>query len=321
MIKPSSEIASVVVRWLAAHSGKNGRPLVNMLSISDHLRYLGSAPDEYWAGSLLRRGITQHISEVPDWTANNAVVECFENGETGWGIWRAQLTFAGRSNNLDVRFSFVLTLDDCVWRIVQIHCSMAAPNIDFHGMEQNTFADLIEAAQKGHEGFGDEGAAVIMFTDVANSTEIANALGDRDWAVAMGRQLDLQASAIARHDGILVKTLGDGSMSSFGSARSAMRAAADIQTATTGSVVEPISKLRIGIHAGDVIQTGGDFFGTVVNKASRITALAQPNEILVSDVARSMAGDPGEFVFGDPLIVALRGIEERHSISNQNWSA
>jgi class 3 adenylate cyclase len=69
-----------------------------------------------------------------------------------------------------------------------------------------------------------------------------------------------------------------------------------------------------------VVQTGGDFFGTVVNKASRITALAQPNEVLVSDVARAMTGERSEFAFGDPLIVALRGIEGLHSISNLKWS-
>jgi len=33
----------------------------------------------------------------------------------------------------------------------------------------------------------------------------------------------------------------------------------------------------------------------------------------------AMAGEHSEFTFGDPLIVALRGIEGRHSISNLNW--
>ena len=321
MIKQSPEIEAVIVRWLAAHSGKNSRPLTNMLSTSEHLRYLGSAPGEYWAGSLLRRGLARHLSEVPDWSATSTVVEGFENGETGWGAWRGQLTFLGRDEVLEVRFSFVLTLDDGLWQIIQAHCSMAYPNLEFSGIEHNAFAGLIEAAMKGHEGVGGEGAAVIMFTDVANSTEIANAVGDRDWAVAIGQQLDQQALAIAKHDGKLVKTLGDGSMSSFGSARSAMRAATDIQAASAAAPSEPSLKLRVGIHAGDVIQTQGDFFGTVVNKAARITALAQPNEILVSDVARAMAGDGSEFAFDEPLIVALRGIEGRHSISNLLWNA
>lgn len=319
MTKSSPEIEAIVGRWLAAHSSKDARQLTNLLSTSEHLRYLGSAPNEYWAGSLLRRGLAHHLAEVPDWSANGAVVEGFERGDVGWAIWQGQLTFEGRDAILDVRFSFVLTLDEGVWHLVQVHCSMAHPNLEFSGIEHNAFAELIEAAMIGNESIGGEGAAVIMFTDVANSTEIANAVGDRDWAMAIGRQLDLQASAISKHEGTLVKTLGDGSMSSFGTASSALRAAIAIQSAAAETNDEPKLKLRVGIHAGDLIKTESDFFGTVVNKASRITGLAQPNEILVSDVARAMTGERGEFEFGDPISVALRGIEGRHTISDLRW--
>jgi len=197
---------------------------------------------------------------------------------------------------------------------------MAQPNLQFSGIEHNAFSELIEAAKIGNENIGGEGAAVIMFTDVANSTEIANAVGDPNWAMAIGRQLDLQASAISKHEGALVKTLGDGSMSSFGAASNALRAAMAIQSAAAKSNDEPQLKLRVGIHAGDLIRTESDFFGTVVNKASRITALAQPNEILVSDLARAMAGERAEFQFGDSVSVALRGIEGRHSISDLQWN-
>jgi adenylate cyclase len=118
----------------------------------------------------------------------------------------------------------------------------------------------------------------------------------------------------------LVKTLGDGSMSSFGAASGAMRAAIAIQSAAAESNEEPTLKVRVGIHAGDLIRADGDFFRTVANKASRITGLAQPNEILVSDVARAMAGEHEEFEFGDPVSAALRGIERRHTISDLHWS-
>lgn len=321
MIKPSPEIEAVIERWLAVHRGKESRALINILSSSEHLRYLGSAPDEYWAGSLLRRGLAHHISEVPDWSASGAVVEGFESGDIGWGIWQAQVTFDGRAEVLDVRFSFVLTLDEGIWRIIQVHCSMAQSNLEFSGIEHNAFAELMDAVKSGFESFGGEGAAVIMFTDVANSTEIANAVGDRDWAVAIGEQLNQQASEIARHDGVLVKTLGDGSMSHFGAASGAMRAARAIQAAAATSQAEPALKVRVGIHAGDVIQSDGDFFGTVVNKASRIAGLANPREILVSDVARAMADGSSGFEFSDPINVALRGIEGQHSISSLRWIA
>ena len=321
VINPSPEIEAVVLRWLGAHSGKQARPLTNLLSNSEHLRYLGSAPDEYWAGSLLRQGLAQHLGEVPDWTASGASVEGFEQGDVGWAIWLGQVKFDGRDVILDVRFSFVLTLEDGVWRIAQIHCSMAQQNLDFHGMEQTAFADLIEAVRIGDQQIGGETSAVIMFTDVANSTEIANAMSDRDWAVAIGWQLDQQASVITENDGVLIKTLGDGSMSSFGAAGAALRAALAIQATAARNQTGPRLKLRVGIHAGDVIRKDDDFFGTVVNKTARITGLAQPNEILVSDVVRTMAGDRDDFDFSNPMSVALRGIEGQHVISSLNWVA
>lgn len=321
MIKPSPEIEAVVRRWLSAHSGKKTRPLVNMLSSSEEVRYVGSAPGEYWSGAMLRRGLGQHVAELPDWSADGVSVEGFERGDVGWAVWRGQLSFAGRDEVLDWRFSFVLTLDDGDWRIVQVHSSIAQPNLEISGLEHNTFHDLIEAAKIGYSGFDEEGTAIIMFTDVANSTEIANAMGDREWSVAIGRQLDVQASAITKFGGNLVKTLGDGAMSSFDSSSSAMRTATEIQTIAANSKLEPALKLRIGIHAGDIIRSQGDFFGTVVNKASRITGLAKPGEILVSDIARAMVGDRDKFLFGDPFRVALRGIEGQHSLSELKWKS
>jgi class 3 adenylate cyclase len=43
------------------------------------------------------------------------------------------------------------------------------------------------------------------------------------------------------------------------------------------------------ILTGNVVQTNDDFFGTVVNKAARIAALAAPGEIKVSDATRPLA--------------------------------
>lgn len=256
MIKPSPEIEAVIVRWMAAYRGKQGRPLTNLLSTTEHLRYMGTAPDEYWSGSLLRRGLVQHVTEVPDWTAESPEVEAFENGDTGWATWRTQVRFAGREQVYDVRGSYVLTMDDGVWRIVKVHLSMAYPNIDFSGIEQQAFADLIKAAEEGHEGFGDEGTAVIMLTDVANSTEIANALGDREWAVAIGNQLDQQAMAIAKNEGKLVKTLGDVAMSSFASACSTIRAASEIQAMNVrlNQCSINILIIQLQIHSGFIVE-------------------------------------------------------------------
>jgi class 3 adenylate cyclase len=72
--------------------------------------------------------------------------------------------------------------------------------------------------------------------------------------------------------------------------------------------------LRIGIHTGSVVQTSDDFFGTVVNKAARIAALAAPGEIQVSDATRKMVGDTQDYRLANTRSVQLEGFEGEHII-------
>ena len=159
-----------------------------------------------------------------------------------------------------------------------------------------------------------------MFTDIADSSSIANSVGDRAWAVAINKHLEAVSEVIEENDGNIVKTLGDGTMSTFSSARAGMIAAKAIQILVTNSQREPQLEIRIGIHTGDVIKSNGDFFGTVVNKAARIATSANPGQILVSDATRSMVESGGEFEFESPISVALRGIAGNHSISTLQWA-
>ena len=76
----------------------------------------------------------------------------------------------------------------------------------------------------------------------------------------------------------------------------------------------PAIALRIGIHTGKVVQTKDDFFGTVVNKAARIAALAAPGEIQVSDATRKMVGETRDYRFANTTSVQLQGLEGEHLI-------
>ena len=137
--------------------------------------------------------------------------------------------------------------------------------------------------------------------------------------MAVNSHIKSLSSVIEAHDGILVKTLGDGTMSTFLSARGALTAERAIQTTISSSIHEPELQIRIGIHTGDVIQSEGDFFGNVVNKAARIASAADPNQILLSETTRVMVGNSGDFNFGSPKLVLLRGFESSQSISELQW--
>jgi adenylate cyclase len=92
--------------------------------------------------------------------------------------------------------------------------------------------------------------------------------------------------AFARHDGRIVKVMGDGLLVEFASAVQAVDCAMTVQRAMAAANAEVLPDqrivLRIGINLGDVIIDGEDLYGDGVNIAARLQALAEPGEIWLS---------------------------------------
>jgi class 3 adenylate cyclase len=81
---------------------------------------------------------------------------------------------------------------------------------------------------------------------------------------------------------------------------------------------EPV-KVRIGLHTGEAIRDHEDFFGKNVILASRIASLASGEEILVSSLLKALVESSGEFEFGEPRLVALRGLAGSHQVFDARW--
>ncbi|MBQ0819673.1 tetratricopeptide repeat protein [Microvirga sp. HBU67558] len=90
--------------------------------------------------------------------------------------------------------------------------------------------------------------------------------------------------AAARHQGRIVKTMGDGALLEFASPVEAVLCAAETQTAIADHQHEyPDVQLRIGINLGDIlIGDDGDILGDSVNVASRLESIADPGGICIS---------------------------------------
>ena len=161
------------------------------------------------------------------------------------------------------------------------------------------------------------GTVTVLFTDVVGSTEGRRHLGDSR-AEQLREIVDsAQVEAIERHEGRVVKGTGDGIMAVFMSAGGALAAAAEIVARTraaTNRGATPI-ELRVGLSAGDVSQVGEDVFGTPVVEAARLCAAASGDEILLSDVVRTLAGSWSEFPLIERGDVELSGLG-----SVQHWS-
>ncbi len=66
-------------------------------------------------------------------------------------------------------------------------------------------------------------------------------------------------------------------------------------------------QIRAGVHVGEVELVGEDVRGVTVHEASRIMAAADPDEILVSDLTRALAGASG-LAFEDRGMHAFKGL-------------
>ncbi|WP_171241104.1 adenylate/guanylate cyclase domain-containing protein [Ruegeria sp. HKCCA5491] len=94
---------------------------------------------------------------------------------------------------------------------------------------------------------------------------------------------------IERHNGRIVKLMGDGSLVEFVSVMDAVRFAVDVQFAITaaqkGCAEDKLIQFRIGINVGDVIAAGDDIYGDGVNVAARVEGLADPGGICITRTA------------------------------------
>lgn len=319
MIRPSPEITAVIRRWNAAVQGKDDATLENMLSRSDHLRYQGTAEGESWTGPIFRRGFAEHVREIPDYNWDEHSLEAFECGKVAWAHCLATLTFPHNGKGILHRFSFVLHLEEGNWRLIQLHVSNPMSNQEKMGAEHHALDALIEAARADDPMQGQSGVATVMFTDIVGSSVIAQTVGDVMWSHTVNDHIAAVSACVEVNGGRMIKSLGDGTMCTFTSARAAMTCAQQLQRDMQGARIEPRIQIRIGLHTGEVINTGEDFFGTVVNKAARVAAMAGAEEIRVSDATRLMIGtDPG-FSFSDQTTGTLRGLAGTHTTHLLTW--
>lgn len=315
----SPELEAVFVRALDAYAMTHSETLANLVSSDPALRVLGFDHDEWWVGRdefLKVREVQQdEIGGVEEMTIDS--VEAFEEGPFGWGTLFTSL----RKDDLvhALRIVAVFRLEAGVWKVILWSNSVPVPNQQVFGVDLTTTLDtLVAAVMDSYEDIatvGSEGTMTLVFTDIVNSTVLAERLGDATWADLVRRHEQSIQRATEEHGGRVVKLLGDGSMLAFESARGAVRAAVEIQRSVAS---EPFD-VRIGIHSGEVIQTESDLLGMTVNKAARVASAAGAGQIMVSSTTRDLIGSIEGVRAGETRIVTLKGLSDAHQITALDW--
>jgi len=146
---------------------------------------------------------------------------------------------------------------------------------------EDAFVHLVDTEAPAGRGSVD---ATIVFIDVESFTELTETRGDQAAVDAMSHVDSLIREVVIDHDGKVVKHIGDALMLAFRRPADAVAFAAVLQRVTREDAETP--GLRIGMHCGSTIYRGGDYLGTTVNLASRVTSTATAGEIvLTKDVA------------------------------------
>jgi len=132
--------------------------------------------------------------------------------------------------------------------------------------------------------------ATVGFVDLVGYTALAEGLDDDELAALIERFSELAHDTVVTAGGRIVKTIGDEVMFIADQPATGASIALELSAASTHDRVLP--EARAGLAFGPVLSREGDYFGAVVNLASRLTRLAFPGTVLVSsDVAAALDGD------------------------------
>jgi class 3 adenylate cyclase len=141
--------------------------------------------------------------------------------------------------------------------------------------------------------------ATVLFTDIVDSTRRAAEMGDRDWHALLDAHDAVVRSQLSRFRGREVNTSGDGFLAMFDGPQRAIRCAMAIRDALQALGIE----VRAGLHTGECEVRGDDIGGIGVHIGARVSALAGPNDVLVSSTLRDL-------VIGSGLEFEDRGTRE-----------
>ena len=126
-----------------------------------------------------------------------------------------------------------------------------------------------------------------VFADLAGFTALTEAHGD-EAAADIALDFCRAVNCLLPDDAQDVKMLGDSCLLRFGSARDAV----EVGLRLTGDLSRRcgLPDVRVGMHTGSAVRRGDDWFGSTVNIAARVAAIAGPREVLVTSQTRVAAG-------------------------------
>jgi class 3 adenylate cyclase len=161
------------------------------------------------------------------------------------------------------------------------------------------------------DAYVDSALRAILFTDICDSTQQTQELGDAGFMRLLHEHDEIVRSALVTWSGREVKHTGDGIMASFASVSAAVESSMEIQRALfhRNEEADRQIRLRVGISVGEPVTERDDLFGAAVQLSARLCGVASPGGVAVSTSVRELCIGKG-FGFDSRGALSLKGFAE-----------
>lgn len=193
---------------------------------------------------------------------------------------------------------------------------LAAPVVDYFHRKALLQASRLDVARNLAERFGlsarpsepGQIEMAVAFVDLSSFTPMTAEMGDLIAADILTRFSAIVREAAYRHDGSVVKQIGDAFMLVFPQASSAVSCLLDVDRRASQEPQFPA--LRGGIAFGLVLYREGDYVGSLVNLASRLADEAERHQVLITPEVRREAAGLADVQFAPIGKRRLKGLTE-----------
>lgn len=163
--------------------------------------------------------------------------------------------------------------------------------------------EAVNAAERAAGTLPGARAVSVAFADLAGFTRLGEALPAEELERVAGRLADL-AHDVSLPPVKFVKSIGDAVMLVSADAALLVQAVLDLADIAAND----LPALRIGVATGLAVTRAGDWYGSAVNLASRVTASARPGTALAAETTRDAVGNIGNFEWFSVGARRLKGV-------------
>lgn len=164
--------------------------------------------------------------------------------------------------------------------------------------------EAVSAAERAEGTLPGGRAVTVAFADVVGFTRLGEALPPEELGEVAGQLANFTCDVVAEPVRF-VKTIGDAVMLISPDAEELLNAVLDLMEATAA---QQFPQLRAGVASGLAVTRAGDWYGSPVNLASRVTSVAPPGGVLVAESAHAAIGDVAGITWSFVESRHLRGI-------------